>query len=294
MLERRTEGGSLQEFRNAKPPNMPEEFSHKWSKIRSAKTDADEKVLFVEPGEVPVTQRQVIFYNEFLFVKRVLDHPRTSDVVELGCGRGTISLFLAAYLGKKTALLDTAPDAIEIARSEFSRRGKEAKFLVADALATGLPGGSFDACISIGLAEHFERGALQRLYREQYRILRPGGVMISLNIPKKFSIQYLNTIYRACRKWFGNYTQGIRKDYFRSNVTPREYKAIAENVGFKNVSITFTCPIPIFTPVSRETDRKLATLYRHVLKFRGWFQAYPFQTNPLLAQEHFLVGYRQP
>lgn len=273
---------------------MTEEFSHKWSKIRSAGTDADEKVLFVEPGEVPATQRQVIFYHEFLFVKKLLDRPQTIEVLEVGCGRGTMGLFLAAYLGKKMTLLDNAPDAIEIARSEFSRRGKTAKFLVADALNAGLLGESFDACISIGLAEHFERSDLEQLYREQYRMLRPGGVMISLNIPKKFSIQYLNTLYRVYKKRFGNYTQSVRKDYFRSGVTPREYKAIAERVGFKNVSVTFTCPIPIFTPVSQKNDRRLAAFYRQALKFRGWFEEYPFKTNSLAAQEHFLVAYREP
>lgn len=268
------------------------EFSNKWSNIRSAKTDADEKVLFVEPGNVPATQRQVIFYHEFLFVKQLLDTPAVREVVEVGCGRGTMGLFLAAYLRKAMTLLDNAPDAIEIARSEFGKRGTPAAFVVADALDTKLPRASFDACISIGLAEHFERPDLLRLYREQYRILRPGGVMISLNIPKKVSIQYLNTLYRVWKKYFGHYRENVRKDYFRSDVAPREYTAVAESVGFKNVSITHACPIPIFTPVSENNDRRLAAFYRGVLAFRGWFKEYPFKTNPLAAQEHFLVAYR--
>lgn len=266
-------------------------FSDKWQKIKDEKMDRDEKVLFVEPGQAPTTQRQLNLYYYFLFIKKILSQIQAKRVIEVGCGRGTISLYLARYLNLAVALLDNVAEAIDLARTEFASRGLAAEFFVADALRTDLPEAGFDAAVSIGLAEHIDR--VGELFAEQYRILKPGGAMISLNIPEKFSIQFLNQVMRFFKKIFGGYKEGVRKDYYRNNLKPSDYQRLAEQAGFKEVKIVHVCPFPIYTPIKLTTDKKIAKLNKLILKLRKLFIGYPYQTNSLVAQAHFLVGYKK-
>jgi len=268
-------------------------FSTKWSKISKEdkkEVGADEKSLFVPIGCEPITQRQLNLYYYFLYIKKILKRTRAKRVLEVGCGRGTISLYLSKYLRLSTILLDNVPDAIEIAREDFEKHNQKAEFYIEDVLHTHFPNESFDAVVSIGLAEHFD--TIDDLFKEQYRLLRDGGVMISLNIPKKFSIQFLNTIMRFFKKLYGAYKESIRKDYYRNTLKPKDFKKAALKAGFKDVSITHVCPFPIYVPVSMATDKKIAAFNKFILYLRSIFQKYPYKTNRLVAQAHFLVGYK--
>ena len=178
-----------------------------------------------------------------------------------------------------------------IVKEEFNRRNLPAAYYVEDALNARIPSESFDAVVSIGLAEHIDD--VEKLFKEQYRLLRKGGVMISLNIPAKFSIQYLNTIMRSIKKIFGKYNESVRKDYYRNNLKPNDYKKNAERAGFKNIKIIHVCPFPIYTPINLTTDRKVTIVNKLILKIRSIFQEYPYKTNYLVSQAHFLVGYKK-
>ncbi len=243
-----------------------------------------ERSLFVEPGAAPMTQRQLNLYYYFLFIKKILAARGTKKVLEVGAGRGTISLYLAKYLGLEMTLLDDVPEAMALAREDFTRHNVPAEFVVGDALAAKLPDASFDAVVSIGLAEHFPPAAVGQLFAEQYRLLRPGGVMISLNIPQKFSIQSLN--------WFNKilHLDPKRPDYFRNKLKTRDFARLARQAGFTKVTTTHVCPFPIWVPVSPRFDRFITSLRRAHLRLRSLFMSYPFKTNPLVAQAHFLVG----
>ncbi len=268
-------------------------FFNKWADIRKGALGADESSLFVDVGQKPVTQRQINLYCEFLLFSDVLNMAEAKEVLEVGCGRGTLSLYLAKHADFHLSLLDNEKDAIEIARGEFQKHGRRAKFYTEDALNNTIPNQSFDATVSIGLAEHFSTPQdVKKLFREQYRLLRKGGVMVSINIPKKFSVQSLNTIMRMIKKIFGAYSGDIHSDYYRNTFTSREYKEMAQCAGFKNIKIIHACPFPIYTPIVSSTDRKVAAFNRFVLKVRSLFQKHPYVTNKFIAQEHFLVGYK--
>lgn len=256
--------------------------------MRQNKTP-DEKSLYVAPGFLPVTQRQLNLYYYFLFIKNILARQPVRDVLELGCGRGTTALYLATYLGFNLSLLDNSADAIELARQSFAEHQANANFYIAEAPATHLPGESFDAIVSIGLAEHF--ASVDALFREQYRLLKPGGVMISLNIPKKFSVQAVNILWRFMQKYVArSYSEKLSADYYRNSLTATEYAVAAERAGFKKINITHVAPFPLITPASLAVDKKITILYKWLLWFRSQYSHYPYQTNPVLAQAHFLIG----
>jgi len=269
-----------------------ESFHSKWGTIHKGNVvSADEKSLYVEPGNKPTTQRQLNLWYYFLFIKGHLQKTGAKNVIELGCGRGTISLYLAQYLELNVTLMDNEEDAVAIAKEAFAKHNIPATFHVDDALKTQLPNNSFDATVSIGLAEHLDN--VDDLFAEQYRLLKPGGMMISLNIPKKFSIQSLNTVHRFIKKLFGAYKNSVRKDYYRNTLKPQEYAALARKAGFKDVKVTHVCPFPIYVPITMKTDKRITKIRKGILKLRSLVQKYPYKTNAIAAQAHFLVGYKR-
>jgi len=268
------------------------QFKERWkSVVAESRPNTDEKSLYVPKGEEPKTQRQFDTLWCSLFVQNVLKEANVKTVIEVGAGRGTLSLYLASNLGLGVSLLDNEEDAIAIAQSEFDTYGQRAVFYTRDVLQTGLDENSYNAVVSLGLAEHFE--SLDELFREQYRILKPGGVMVSLNIPKKFSIQFLNTAMRGIKKLFGAYTESVRKDYYRNTFSAREYERAAQEAGFQHTSITHIGPFPLYTPVSTQTDRFVMKVHKRMLAVRGVFLENPYKTNSVIAQAHFLVGYKR-
>lgn len=265
-------------------------FSQKWTAIKQGVKEADERSLFVEPGKEPITQRQLNLYYYFLFIKDILQKNDSHRILEMGCGRGTMALYLTKYLGFNLTLLDYAAEAIDLARTLFAENNCQAEFVIGDALQTNFPDESFDAIVSIGLAEHFDK--VDELLREQHRLLKKGGVMISLNIPQKFSIQFLNTIMRLVKKIFGSYKESVKKDYYRNRFKPKVYQNFAQKAGFKEVQIIHVNPFPIYTPVGASFDRKVTKLNKSILWLRSLLTKYPYKTNYLLSQAHFLVGYK--
>lgn len=266
-------------------------FASKWAKIKAKAHTPEESSVFVDIGEEPVTQRQLNLYNYFLFIKNVLKTTHVDTVLEMGCGRGTTGLYIAKYLAKKVSLLDDSGDAIDIAKKQFAAHNLAASYYVRNALHTDIPDGSFDCVVSIGLAEHF--GDINPLFAEKFRILKKGGVMISLNIPRKFSLYSWNIAMRSVKKLLGSYKGDIQQDYYRNAYAPEIYAIAAKRAGFQNITITHVAPFPLFVPVSVATDKKITAIYKTALAVRGWFQKYPYQTNRFFSLAHFLVGYKR-
>lgn len=260
------------------------EFNTKWGEIlRNAK--GEEFTLFVPPGHKPKTQRQFNLYLYWQFIHSLIKDKNYTTGAEFGCGRGTISLFLTMHDGLQMKLIDNAPEGINLAQDNFKMFSAKGEFILADAASTGLPDNSVDLVVSIGLLEHIKD--YSTVLKEKYRILRPGGVMVSLNIPKKTSVQILNIWYQKLFK-----PAGVRKDYYRNNDKPEQYLAATKAVGFVNCFYYNANPFPIFTPIPLWLEKTLALVYRGIISIRRLYKKYPMETSYALSQGHFVVGYK--
>ncbi|MBV9095101.1 MAG: methyltransferase domain-containing protein [Streptosporangiaceae bacterium] len=96
-------------------------------------------------------------------------------VADLGCGHGGPGLWAARQTGAALIGIDLSPAGIELARRQAAQLGldRQARFLVGDLAATGLPGASCDAVISLDVLPFVPDKAAAA--REVARILRPGG-----------------------------------------------------------------------------------------------------------------------
>ncbi|MBI2050309.1 MAG: class I SAM-dependent methyltransferase [Parcubacteria group bacterium] len=266
--------------------NNNKAFESKWASALKGGYQ-EERSVFVPQGYVPHTQRQFILFREFELIAEIAKKHGVKTALEIGCGRGTMALYLNRYFGVRVAATDISEDAVALAKENFALHNGEGDILRADAARLPFADDSFDMTMSVGLLEHVPD--YMSLLREQYRVLKKGGVLVSINIPKKASVQALNRIYRAARR-IAHHKEEHKKDYFRTSETPAQYAAKARAAGFTDVYTFHANPFPIFTPVSQPAEQRLAALYERIFRVRDRFLQHPFKSSALLSQEHFMVG----
>lgn len=95
---------------------------------------------------------------------------------DIACGQGGPGLWVAQETGASLIGVDSSRSAIEFAVTSARRRGVErrATFILADAAATGLPGGSLDGAMSTDALQLMpDPGAV---IREAARVVKSGAV----------------------------------------------------------------------------------------------------------------------
>lgn len=101
------------------------------------------------------------------------------DVLEVGCGTGEASLYLAAR-GLTVTAIDFSPTAIERARKKAAERELLVEFIVADALDLPALGRAFDSAIDVGLFHCLQPADRRRYADGLAAVLRPGGRLFIL------------------------------------------------------------------------------------------------------------------
>lgn len=122
-----------------------------------------------------------------------LPNYQTAKILECGCGGARNSLYLALH-GLDVTCSDYSPEAIRLAKANFSAYGAHGNFLQDDFFHSKIPDNSFDCVMSFGLLEHFRD--LQPLVANLTRLVKPGGIQIHIVIPKKFSTQTIANLIR--------------------------------------------------------------------------------------------------
>ena len=125
-------------------------------------------------------------------------------ILDVGCGTGFFEIVLDP-LGHSVTGIDLTPEMIEKGRELLARYGINSDLMVMDAEKPEFPDYTFDAVISRNLTWNLPHP--EAAYREWYRVLRPGGVLINYD---------------------AEYAKGVRK-YDQS-----------ENLAHKNVAPSLT------------------------------------------------------
>jgi MPBQ/MSBQ methyltransferase len=109
---------------------------------------------------------------------------RDMHVLDVGCGIGGASRYLASTIGCRVTGIDLTPEFIEAAR-DLSRRtglGDKISYQVASALAMPVADASFDAAITLHVAMNIQDR--DGLYREVARVLKPGAPFCIYDVMK--------------------------------------------------------------------------------------------------------------
>ena len=149
---------------------------------------------------------------------------RGSTIVDIGCGRGDLSAFLAAQ-GLVATGIDFADAAIEMARSLFGQSDR-LRFLQADICGQTPLSQQFDCAVDCGCFHSIPK-ALQLAYaRNLIRCLRPGAHFLLLHKLEQFGAG-TETTEKVARNQIGSvFTDAFVTIYQRAMYFGREYQKI--------------------------------------------------------------------
>jgi tocopherol O-methyltransferase len=159
-------------------------------------------------------------------------HP-PQNILDVGCGIGGSSLYLAQKFGARVTGITLSPVQADRAKQRAKGAGLESTtaFQVANALDMPFDDNSFDLLWSLESGEHMPDKA--KFLQECYRVLKPGGKMIFVTWCHR-PTNPTNPLNREERK--------LLQDIYRVYCLPYvislpEYTEIVEQCGFKDLYV---------------------------------------------------------
>lgn len=130
-------------------------------------------------------------------LKSVLSCPNCCDIMDLACGTGDFSIAIAKAAKKRQMAcrivgVDMSEGMLAIMEEKLEKEGLEdiVSIQVGDGENIAFPDNSFDCvCIAFGIRNFQDR---ERGLREMYRVLRPGGRIVILELSRPE-----NALFRA-------------------------------------------------------------------------------------------------
>lgn len=205
-------------------PDVGEEWDAYWKKT-SVK---DELSLVKTDGLKPIFNKHLLKQNKIL---------------EAGCGLGKWIITLSQE-GYNIQGVDTNVFALDKLKKHFPK----AQVQLADVRELPFEDEIFDAYLSLGVIEHFEKGP-QAALKEAYRVLKKDGlaiVEVPFDSPLRKFTRFFNQIKvtaktpaRMLLEIMGvrNKREKIKMRFYEYRFTLRELKAFMDEVGFSDISI---------------------------------------------------------
>ncbi|TQL47756.1 ubiquinone/menaquinone biosynthesis C-methylase UbiE [Homoserinimonas aerilata] len=157
------------------------------------------------------------------------------EVLDLGCGPGTITVDLARRVAPGRVVgMDAAADVIEKAAAHAREEGVDnVEFVVGDAYATGFDDDSFDVVHAHQVLQHVADPVA--VLREARRIVRPGGVVAARDVDYGGTIVHPTT--EGIASWADVY-QLVHRGNGGEPDAGRRLKQWAREAGFTDVVST--------------------------------------------------------
>ena len=160
-------------------------------------------------------------------VKKIIDSlplKKPMNVLEIGCGRGDTSLYIAKKVNYVTGI-DYSSAAIKIAKSIQKKYPekiqKRSKFLVMDATKLSFPDDSFDFVLLIDTIDHLDSIEIKKMFREISRILKKDGFLFVRTCTNRILLTRVYPYYI--------YPLNKLLTYMDKKIKRIEYKSFAKN-----------------------------------------------------------------
>ena len=107
-----------------------------------------------------------------------------TKILDLGCGTGAVSWFIARE-GFRAHGIDGSHTAVSLAKKRLKEEKLKAEFSVGDIAALPYPDNYFDCIVDVNSIQHNNKTGIQRILRETWRVLKPGGRLFSIVVSAK-------------------------------------------------------------------------------------------------------------
>lgn len=113
---------------------------------------------------------------------------RPARILEMGCSVGnSTTAFVDFFPGAEVHAIDLGAPMVRYAHARAEAMGKRIFFAQANAEETNFEDGFFDLVVSSNLLHETSLKALPRILRECRRLLRPGGVVVHMEVPVRYT-----------------------------------------------------------------------------------------------------------
>lgn len=135
-------------------------------------------------------------------LKKLVESTTPMTSLELGCGLGRFSKFMASRAIQATGV-DFSPIAIEKANKRVAENAFKPSYLVGDVTDLKILSEPFDVSFDIGCFHCLSREGQEKYVKEVFRLLKPGGTHLIWALDKSPSDMKLTPEY--IKSLFGNY-----------------------------------------------------------------------------------------
>ncbi len=158
-------------------------------------------------------------------------------VLDMGCGRGEVSMYCASR-GIRVVATDYSEDCLALAAKAkaVSGEGMSGRLIVARADSKSLPlrTGTVRRILLLDVAEHLYPWELEMALAEAYRVLEPGGYLVIHTLPNRWA---LDIGYRWARFFFRRLPAQPRSEWERTvHINEQDIAGlhgVMTRVGFK-------------------------------------------------------------
>lgn len=247
----------------------------------------------------PRNQIQLAFSQHYDLFKRIINKEGKLKVLEVGCGRGSLSSYFAED-GHDCFLLDMSETVIGTAKEIFKTNGHQGSFHVGDANSMTFEDDKFDIIVSIGLLEHFEN--LENVINEQFRVLRKDGVLINYIVPENLEnvqkdYNWINDILKNQSKK-NNQKIAKKEDLYRSDSDSKRYIEQYKASGFQEIYSSGVYPLPMISPsidfpftlMDEESEKILIKQFNEILEKRKENWEHPWMCEESYGQAFLVSG----
>ena len=277
-------------------------YETRWSQAK--KNDDTSILAFKNPKNIPS-----FFYLEYnkltLKILEELNGYLTTNtrILEIGCGRATASIYLGVCRGCQLKPIDYSQNAIDIANKNLREYNLEETAEIGD-LYSFESTEKFDVVISYGVMEHMPD--IKRAYKAMKAHLKPGGIMISMNVPeKRRNIQSIfapvnrvlygmQNLIKAGdkRPWLDKKNRGQTGNVYRTYSNSSDFAEACRQAGFIRVKQLEVNPFPTINPLPSFIEQQIVRLFGIILKIKQRVKPdmYIFECSEKISRCHFIIG----
>jgi SAM-dependent methyltransferase len=181
------------------------------------------------------------------YVRRTFPDFAPQAILDMGCTVGHSTLpYKEAFPDAAVTGIDVGGPCVRYAHARAAAKGVEVGFLQRNAEATGLADASFDLIVSHILLHETSGKAMPAIFRECFRLLRPGGLMIHADLPPFDRMDPFSQFILDNETWYNN-------EPFWGAMRELDQLALARAAGFPDAWFD-TAPMAIMEAEPAGTD----------------------------------------
>lgn len=181
------------------------------------------------------------------WLKRNMPEFRPERILDMGCTVGHSTLpYKEGFPEAEVLGIDVAGPQVRYAHARAAGLGLEVGFLQRNAEATGFPDAHFDLVVSHILLHETSGKAMPRIFRECFRILKPGGLMIHADLPPFDKVDPFAQFILDNETWYNN-------EPFWGAMREVDQIAMAKEAGFPEPRFD-TAPMAVMEFAAQSAD----------------------------------------